>query len=226
MPLTLEDIMEFMMKDKEERAQEREDDKNEIKELISKGVKDEVEAVMKPLNDRQLHLEEFQAEMQNKFEDLVEKVMSIREQLILSKNQNDSKLPMPLWSQHLSVQSASENQMNSVEVKELVTLARRTVGLYRVDKNDLSRMRLEQYGGAKTEDEEKELAVNEYLKFELKMDTNTLEHMDIERIFSTENDQDCLYVTFTHEDSVFKMYEKTRLMRKQSRILNYFPKQF
>ena len=44
MALTLEDLMNFMKNDKEERAVER--DKEEIKQIISKGVKDEVEAMI------------------------------------------------------------------------------------------------------------------------------------------------------------------------------------
>ena len=35
---TIEDLFEFMRKDKEERAEERERDKQELKELISQDV--------------------------------------------------------------------------------------------------------------------------------------------------------------------------------------------
>ena len=48
------------------------------------------------------------------------------------------------------------------------------MGLYRIDQADLEKMRQEQYGGAKTPDEEKLLAVQEYLKLELKLDTRTV----------------------------------------------------
>ena len=63
MPLSLEDVMNFMMKDKEERARERENDKQEIKELITNGVKTEVLAALQPMQERQLEVESVQGNM-------------------------------------------------------------------------------------------------------------------------------------------------------------------
>jgi putative protein kinase ArgK-like GTPase of G3E family len=63
MPLSLEDLMEFMKNDKEERTKERERDKKELKELISQGVKDEVTTALKPMQERQKHLEGVQSDM-------------------------------------------------------------------------------------------------------------------------------------------------------------------
>ena len=63
MPLSLEDIMNFMMKDKEERARERENDKQEIKELIFNGVKTEVLAALQHMQERQLEVESVQGNM-------------------------------------------------------------------------------------------------------------------------------------------------------------------
>ena len=51
--------------------------------------------------------------------------------------------------------------------------------------------------------------------------------MEIERIFTHARDNpEWLYVTFKYESSVFKIFEKTRIMRKESRILTYIPKEF
>ena len=55
------------------------------------------------------------------------------------------------------------------KLSEIISLARRTVGLHIIDTADLQRMRLEQYGGAKTEQEERLLAAREYLHCELKL---------------------------------------------------------
>jgi hypothetical protein len=49
MPLSLEDLMEFMKNDKQERIKEREKDQKELKELISQGVKEEVTTAIKPM---------------------------------------------------------------------------------------------------------------------------------------------------------------------------------
>ena len=48
--------MNFMKNDKEERTKERERDKEELKKIISQGVKDEVATALKPMQERQRHL--------------------------------------------------------------------------------------------------------------------------------------------------------------------------
>ena len=113
------------------------------------------------------------------------------------------------------------------EYRKAVSLSRRTVGLQTIDAFDLMRQRKEQYGGAQTEQEERVLAVREFLNLETKLDSRTIDEMEIERIFApAKGDKECLYVTFKQESSVNKIFEKTRYMRKESRILLYVPKQF
>ena len=62
-------------------------------------------------------------------------------------------------------------------------------------------MRSSQYGGATTEEEEKLLAVKEYLRCELKFDPEEIEQMLIESIFIAAKDKDdpqSLNVTFKY----------------------------
>jgi hypothetical protein len=90
-------------------------------------------------------------------------------------------------------------------------------------------MKLAQFGGAKSEDEEKLLAVKEYLMCELKFNLEEIDSMMIENIFIPAKDKDdpqSLNVTFSSMKSVSAIYEKTRIMRKESRIINYIPRQF
>ena len=61
------------------------------------------------------------------------------------------------------------------------------MGLQRIDALDLQRQRQDQYGGAKTEEETKLLAVREFLRLETKIDTRTIDTMEIERIFAPAN---------------------------------------
>ena len=112
------------------------------------------------------------------------------------------------------------------DLDHLVSEARRTIGLYRIDQADLQRMRQEQYGGAKTPEEEKILAVKEYLKGELKIDSLSIERMKIEKTFYLSEKKEILFVTFQHRSSVSKVFDKTYIMRKESRIHNYIPRQF
>ena len=53
--------------------------------------------------------------------------------------------------------------------------------------------------------------------------------MEIENISITDKEKDdpqSLNITFSSISSVYKIYEKTRIMKKESRITNYIPKQF
>ena len=95
------------------------------------------------------------------------------------------------------------------ELARVIAEARRTVGLFRIDQADLHRMRQSQYGGADSPEEEKLLAVREYLKLELKIDPKMIEKMEIEKMFYTTRDNpECLYVTFKHRSSVSRILER------------------
>ena len=67
------------------------------------------------------------------------------------------------------IQTCTVNGSDQSELLEIISLGRRTVGLHKIDRADLERMRQEQYGGAKTEEQERLLAVQEYLRCELKI---------------------------------------------------------
>ena len=60
---TLEDLFQFMKSDKEERARERGKDKQEIKDLISQGVKTEVQSLLNPMQERVKVVEDTQESM-------------------------------------------------------------------------------------------------------------------------------------------------------------------
>ena len=98
--------------------------------------------------------------------------------------------------------------------------------MYRIDQADLQRMRQEQLGGAKTLEEEMILAAKEYLRLELKIDSSSLDRMKIEKTFYLSEKKECLFVTSKHRSYVMKVFEKTYIMRKESRIHNYIPRQF
>ena len=72
------------------------------------------------------------------------------------------------------------------------------------------------------------LAVKEFLRLEVRLSTDTIEKMEMDKIFATAGREDpqWLYVTFKHQSSVQRIYEKTRIMRKESRIITYIPKEF
>ena len=219
--------MEFMQKEKAERALEREQDKREIKEMISDGVKKEVEASVQPLKEKQAVLESDQEDMKNQFSDILKEVKEI-------KNKLESRSPASSSSSQQSWHGQGQHEVQVVGgddhdqgLDQVVGEARRTIGLYRIDHEDLERMKQDQFGGAKSLEEQKSLAVKEYLQCELKIDTMSLERMKIEKTFFLNVDKpECLFVTFQNRSSVTKILDKTYLMRKESRIQTYIPRQF
>ena len=228
----LEDIMDFMRKDKEERALEREKDKQEIRNMIIDGVKEEVKKAIAPIKDRQDSLEEAQAGMRDQFTDLLDQVKVLTTKLSAPSGTAPSSWPAPLGpysGQSHTGARVEDYQDIDTEIAEIIDHARRTIGLYKIDAADLARMREARYGGPTTEDEEKALAVKEYLVYELKIGEDDVNDMEIENIFVPAKDMDhpqSLNVTFKQYSSVSKIYEQTRIMRRESRINNYFPRQF
>ena len=219
---TIEDLFEFMRKDKEERAKEREKDKQELKELISQGVQNEVKSLINPLEKRVQGMEDSHENVMNKLEDMSEQMKNFRVQLE-TQGKEDVRPVVNYPTQELGEEGTADVD----KITEIISLARRTVGLHRIDNSDLERMRQQQFGGAKTEDEEKRLAVQEYLRCELKIGNDVQKSMEIEEIFPAYGENPAhLYVTFKEESSVTRIFEKTRIMRKESRIMNYIPRQF
>ena len=105
-------------------------------------------------------MEKAQADMSDHFKEMVEEVKELKSQL--QKPSTNSQEPQPaLYSSVLSGQHGSaprtqerfSDQGLDPRVAEIIELARRTVGLHKIDRDDLARMRLEQYGGATTEEE-------------------------------------------------------------------------
>lgn len=79
---TLEDLLQFMKNDKEERAREREKDKQEIQELISQGVKQEVKALVTPIQERVDKVENVQEDVLGKLKVMSDQIKDIKVQLV------------------------------------------------------------------------------------------------------------------------------------------------
>ena len=232
MAATIEDVFAFLKNDKEERLKEKEKDRLELKQLISDGVKKEVKSLIDPVNERVKQVESVQEHMEDQIKVMSEELKELREQLYAKTSGSQSvpdNYPPKSISRGSGSESSSVGQSSDMtsELLEIISLGRRTIGLHKIDEADLERMRQDQYGGAKTEEEERLLAVKEYLKCELKIDSETIESMEIERIFSPPmTSPSHLYVTFKKESSVARVFEQTRIMRSGSRILYYVPRQF
>ena len=128
-----------------------------------------------------------------------------------------------------AMSDAAGHDSTDAKLDEIIDFARRTIGLHKIDSGDLKRMRLDHFGGASNDEEEMELAVKEFLKCELKIGSDEIDDMLIENIFipaKDKGDPQSLNVTFKSGKSVGRIFEKTRIMRKESRVTNYIPRQF
>ena len=183
--VSLVDIMNFMKKEKEARARERAEDKEEIRKMIADGVKDEVQKNILPIQARQDALDSAQAGMSEKLSEVMGIVNDLKSRV--DAGQSTARLVVStgtISGSNNSQQSVNRDigQPSDNKLSELINLSRRTVGLSRIDKDDLIRMRQAQYGGATNEQEEKSLAVKEFLKCELKISEDDIKKMIIENI--------------------------------------------
>ena len=251
-----DDLMGFLLKMEDKRASDREADRQELREIrvkereedkqemikvIDKCLGEKVSEAIAPFKDKTDEVVKVQSQMKEQVEMLMDEMKTLKGKLSShARNEagpSNSELTMAevvsagvgQQNQTVSHQEATGSRFGSQEdeLGPVISLGRRTVGLHKIDQADLVRMRQQQYGGAKSEEEEKVLATKEYLQLEMKLSKETIDRMEIERIFSPakENPQ-YLYVTFKHVASVAKIFERTRTMRKESRIITYIPKEF
>ena len=218
----------------------------EMAKLIDSGLTEKVSDAIAPFKERTENVEKNQLVMKEQVDLIIEQMKTVTEKL--SSNSGQANLA-PTWAQFVASDNSEQNRQqdrvwvgaeqqgagwrggvgdhHQDQVREIISLGRRTVGLFKIDQEDVERMRQEQYGGAQSEEEEWQLAVQEYLRCELKLDSNTRRTMEIEQIFPPySGDFRHLWVTFKNESSVARIFERTRIMRPGSRIINYFPKQF
>ena len=236
--------MKFLLNMENKRAQEREEDRQlrekerkEDRSELEQCVEIKISAAIKPFEEKTDSVVKAQEQLQEKFSYLSEELRTVKDRMnssiikvaegAVTSNFQAVKANMSSEATVADVHQVAAVGGHAVGLAEIISEARRTVGLYRIDEADLHRMKQDQYGGAKTPEEEKLLAVKEYLKGELKIDTMTLDRMEVEKMFYTNSDNpECLFVTFKNRSSVSKIYEKTYIMRKESRVKNFIPKQF
>ena len=229
MALTEDRFLELMQKMNEQQCKKLEE---KVAEQLN-TVKSELTVAISKVSDRQDSMEEDQKEMRSTMSAMQEQLDSLtREKTVSDRSTTANKATFA------TVVAAKESSgrmpyggddTKNQEVAEIIDHARRTVGLFKIDNDDLKRMRLDHFGGAKSEEEEMTLAVKEFLRCELKLNSEDIEDMLIENIFipaKDRNEPQSLNVTFRSVKSITKIFERTKIMRKESRIVNYIPRQF
>ena len=187
MPLTLEDIAAMINSNKEEILSKVDGIVEDVKDVKTK---------VKDLTHRVDSQEETNAEVNKKLEllqnqmsnlnEVAETVKLLGETRLVSPSKARETSNAPAWPACLpsqSNQSRAGTSQDGCSVAEIIDVARRTVGLNRIDREDIERMKQPQFGGATTEEEAKILAVKEYLRCELKLNPEVIDSMVIDSIF-------------------------------------------
>ena len=217
---------------REMRIREREEDRDEMRKMINSSIGEKVTEAVAPFEEKTEMVVQVQEEMKQQMSSLMIQMKNLQERVSRVDPSPDSPsvhsaTAAVAYSGRARTVETPAGVPNSDQVVEIISLSRRTVGLHSIDEGDLERMRQQQFGGATNEEEEKLYAVQEYLKCELKLSSEVLATMEIEKIFIPPGrDPKHLFVTFKSESSLTRIYERTRIMRKSSRIINYIPAQF
>ena len=229
MALTEDRFLQLMEKINESQCRK-------IEERVSEQlntVKSELTVAINKVSERQDSMEEEQKGMKNTMSAMQRQLDSLSREKAEPDRPTTANVAtfatVVASSKETSGRILSGCDAGDPKVADIIDHARRTVGLYKIDSDDLKRMRLSHFGGAKTEEEEMTLAVKEFLKCELKIGQDDIEDMLIENIFipaKDRGDPQSLNVTFRSVKSVTKIFEKTKIMRRESRIVNYIPRQF
>ena len=234
----------------EARKQERKEDKEELVGVINTLFTEKVKESLAPIVDRTDKVESEQQKLSDRLDSLMEDMKKVKQHLldcnlqnesvVKGSSDNSSGLSSVVGDSLAGSSSAIGNRSSrpsyvvntalesQSQLQSIISLARRTVGLQRIDAQDLARMRQRQYGAAQNEDEERLFAVREFLQCEVKLPKEIIQKMKIEKIFPpvSQLNPQWLYVTFENESSVQKIFQKTKIMRKESRIITYIPKEF
>ena len=242
---TNQDIMAFLMAEKEARAREKEEerlarakerqeDMEQIKVLIVSGVKEEVQEAVEPLKERLQLQEKETSELKQQFSDVMKEVQAL-------KSTNSDHFPALPTFQSGSLNSlfrvnSTQRKENSNrvardddharQVQDLCADARKVIGLTPIEPRMLQ-IQIESYG-AKDHDEAMIMEVKSYLKCEMKMYPSEIDKLQIVKIFAPHGQEEwnTLFVEFGSEYQVDKVLQHTKYMSKRDhRVVHWFPTQ-
>ena len=117
---------------------------------------------------------------------------------------------------------SGDSQMISSNVREKCAAGRRVVGFTPIEQRMLQ---IRSYG-AKSLEEAMLMEIKSYLKCELKIRPSDIEKLDIVKIFHpAKQDWNVLYVELGSEDQVDQLFSYTKGMKKDHRMVRWYPKQ-
>ena len=243
---SIEDILSFLKADKDERGREKEEDKIEraneraedmrkIEELIKVGVKEEVNTILKPLQDRLDKQEKVVEEMTMQVSVILKEMETLKTSASnkpdfptlqhAEREQPVQQHPAPGQGQQ-AVQAEGPGRGDQTDrVKQICSNARKVIGLSPIEPRMLE-IQMQSYG-AKDIQEAMLMEVKNYLKCEMKVRPSVVEELEIVKVFHpAKDDWNTLYVELGHELEVDLLYTYTKnITKKDHRVFPYIPKE-
>ena len=236
--LLLDQQREFMEEQKKLREAElnqhkedRKDDMKKLEELIS-NMKDEMKSQVNKLEEKQTEAIESVKKDVDKTKDRQDSADEARQEMLtridklevelVEMKTKEKEKPKESSAEEEEIAETEETRHKTNRLRDLVNKNRRIIGLSPIDKDDVRRQGQEH----DTEDENEMFmfAYKEYMRYELKVQKETIENLAVARIFRDDRDDfDRLYVEFVDESSVKLCFRHTPKMRKDQgvRLITY-----
>ena len=248
-------ILELLQQQNEMRVKDREEDevkRHLMAKEIKQSVKEEINAVIKPWQERTEAVEEKTNSMETNISKLLQEVAGLKEQ-ITSKQVRDRNWAavagaegsggtgavltganaIPLGRTTLedceNDYQKTEDADNDDRIKEVLGKARRTLGFGPIKSEDIARQYKESsmFGRARNENDAKMMSVMELMLCDMKISKAEQQNMEIVRVFAPQRDNaDMLYCEFRSMSSVFTVFKHTRNMRRGTNVSSYIPKEY
>ena len=236
--MTSQDILAFLKADKAERQKEREEDMSKIADMIKEGVKAEVQAALKPLDERlagqELVTEGLGTQLGKMLEDmevLRGEVQTLKDFPVLPQPR---AAPSGIAVGRVEVGSeAGFETVSGVEdsfgvseaILDICRKARRIIGFTPIEPRMIE-IQKSAYGAKDTE-EAMLMEIKSYLKCEMKVKPSDIDKLDIVKIFPPAREEwNTLYVEFGSESEVDNLFKYTRVMCKADhRLVRWIPKE-
>ena len=225
--------------DREERVKQRAEDLKHIEMMIKIGVNKEVNAALKPLQDRLGEQERTVEDLTMQLSSIMKEVTSLKATATVCSQAEYPALQQPRLDnqQQIVNQGLGENgeggvpggdrlrQNDKLQAKNICAAARRVFGLTPIEPRMLD-IQIKSYG-AQNKQEAMLLEVKSYLKCELKVPPSVIEKLDIVNVFHpAKDDWNALYVELGSDMEVDTLYSYTRnIMKKDHRVFPYIPKE-
>ena len=243
MAAVTEDFMKNLLAAQEaQRKKENQDFKEEMKVVMSEGIKSEVDKATKPLKDCQEKIIQDQASLLKTVEELAKKVVEIEKEnekiceypRLKKPQESESSRNQIVVERRAETEDLTKNQK---AVRGLFKMSNLTVGLSPISKEfveaEVAKQK-EETGGDDNIIKTKVIkeAVKEFMTMEMKVKEDHFEKLNIVRTFTPQkSDWQTVYVELESKDQVDWLMSHTRWIPEaekgqvQTKVVKYIPRQ-